>query len=212
VNGRGVDTPQGAARVVRQIPVGKSGELTIWRDGQQQRVAFTMQPAPPMLAGEMRPAMEDEMGRPMPHEAGYGGSESTVADLISRTSRLEQQLASLTQELQQLRQDMRQMRTEGNLQTPGLNSGATPGGTPENTTKSNATPSANSSVTPPAPGFGQPETKSAPPATPPATDKSAASAKSNSTSDALFGTPASQPNKEAAPKAESKPGTNDLFK
>ncbi|HEX5472428.1 MAG TPA: PDZ domain-containing protein [Lacipirellulaceae bacterium] len=211
VNGRGVDSPEDAAQMVRRIPVGQSGELTIWRNGNEQRVHFTMQPAPRMMAGEMAPGMGEEMEQPMSHEVGFGGSDSTVADLVSRTSHLEQQLASLTQELQQLRQDMTQMRTESGSQTPGLNSGATPGGMPENATKPNATPGANSNVTPPAPGFGQPETKTATPATPPATDKSAAPGATNSNNNELFGTPASQPKKEA-PKPENKNGTNDLFK
>jgi hypothetical protein len=216
VNGRGVDTPQGAAQVVRQIPVGKSGELTIWRDGDQQRVQFTMQPARRMTAGEMGHEMGNEMNRGMggetSHEVGYGGSETTLTDLVSRTSRLEQQLASITQELQQLRQEMTQMRAGGGAQAPGLNSDTTHAVTPEHATQPSATPPAGANATPPPPGFGQPEENPAKSAAPPAADKSAAPAATKSNSTDLFGAPPAQPKKATTPKSENKSSSDDLFK
>jgi serine protease Do len=42
VNGRGAASPQAAAQLIRQIPIGQSGTITIWRDGDQQQLQVTM--------------------------------------------------------------------------------------------------------------------------------------------------------------------------
>jgi hypothetical protein len=96
VNGRGMKSPEDAARTIRSIPIGETATLSVWRDGDQQQVQVTMEPA---------------RNR---HEVGYRGSEDSIGrddaggrgdrgDLESRISRIEQQLTTLTEELQQLR-------------------------------------------------------------------------------------------------------------
>ncbi len=99
VNGRGASSPQGAAQMIRQIPIGQSGTLTIWRDGDQQQLQVTMQPAREIARGLSGDAS---------HQVAFGPPDpSANSDLASRTARLEQQISSLTQELASMRQELR---------------------------------------------------------------------------------------------------------
>ena len=108
------------------------GKLTIWRDGNQQQVQFTLQPA-------------REMARQMASECIATGGiralrNSADSDLASRTMRLEQQINSLTQELATLRQELAQLRTHGPVQT-GFNAEANQSAPPqEPPARSNETP------------------------------------------------------------------------
>src|SRR5262249_35195118 len=89
VNGRGAVTPQETANLIKQIKIGESGTLSVWRDGNQQQVQITMQP----LRERAR-----ELARETSRQTGFAGSEmASSADLAARTMRLEQQINSLTQ-------------------------------------------------------------------------------------------------------------------
>jgi hypothetical protein len=94
INGVGVEAPFQITRMIRAIPAGEPVTLHIWRDGQEQQITATLQPA-----GER-------------YRVGFR-SESVAmnGDLDSRTRRLEQQLAVVMQELRQLREEMAQLRT-----------------------------------------------------------------------------------------------------
>jgi len=96
VNGRGMISPEDAARTIRSIPIGETATLSVWRDGDQQQMQVTM------AAARNR------------HDVAYRGNEDSISrddassradrgDLESRISRIEQQLTTLTEELQQLR-------------------------------------------------------------------------------------------------------------
>src|SRR5436190_1512263 len=63
VNGRGASSPQRAAEMIRQIPIGQPGTLTIWRDGDQRQLQVRMQPAPARSSDMDRPMMGREMTR-----------------------------------------------------------------------------------------------------------------------------------------------------
>jgi membrane-associated protease RseP (regulator of RpoE activity) len=103
INGQDVDMPPEVTRLVRAIPGGESVTLHIWRDGAEQEVAATLQPA-----GER-------------YQVGFRGAESASMNggggLDARTRRLEQQLATVMQELEQLREEVRQLNT-GRARTP----------------------------------------------------------------------------------------------
>jgi hypothetical protein len=101
INGQGVDAPQQVTRLIRAIPGGQSVQLIVWRDGAEQQIATTLQPA-----GQQR-------------RVGFRGSETAAmsGDLNARTRRLEQQLAMVMQELRQLREEVRQLNT-GRARTP----------------------------------------------------------------------------------------------
>jgi hypothetical protein len=218
VNGRGAISPRDTAALIRQIAIGETGNLTVWRDGNQQQLQVTIQPV-------------REIAREMPNEAshrvGFGRSDSADSDLASRTQRLEQQINSLTQELASLRQEMAQLRAAGPVQT-GFNAEANQSAPPRepqgryNDTLRAAVPGPPTPVSPP-PGFAAPEEKPAKPAAeatkpaaPPAAPPAPAPAKS-STND-LFGSDSAQPKAQEKPKTEEKPkaddkgGSDDLFK
>jgi hypothetical protein len=189
VNDKGAASPEAAAELIRQIPIGQAGTLTVWRDGDQHQMQFTMQ------AREIR--------RETPHEVGFRGEEgSSNGDLSSRTMRLEQQINSLTQELAALKRELAQLRS--GAQPGGLGPDTTQSSTPGTAPSAAATaPGAAAPVGPP-PGFGQPEEKPAKPAAEPAKSATPPAA--------------AAPEKPAAPKTEEKPKTDskgsseDLFK
>jgi hypothetical protein len=233
VNGRGATSPQGAAQLVRQVPIGQSGTLTIWRDGDQQQLQFTIQPARETTR---------EMVSDAPRQAGFGAAENSASgDLASRTIRLEQQINSLTQELATLRQELSQLRTAGPVQT-GFNADATQSAPPQNVESryneaQKAVTSPPTQPTAPPPGFGPTAEKKAatpPPAAPapttpaPAAPAPAAPAPStpapaapapaaDKSSNDLFGSDSAQPKTQDKPKTEDKKAddkgaSDDLFK
>ncbi|HEY2893545.1 MAG TPA: PDZ domain-containing protein [Pirellulales bacterium] len=218
VNGQSTTSPQDTARLIRQIAIGSSGDLTIWRDGNQQQLQVTMQP--------MREGAR-EMVNETPHRVGFGRPDSADGDFASRTERLEQQINSLTQELASLRQEMAQLRTTGPVQT-GFNAAAnqsTPPQPPQdryNESPKAVAPSAVNPTSPPA-GLAAPEDKPVKPASetsklvaPTATPPAPAPEKSPTTD--LFNPDATQPKAQEQPKTEQKPkadkkgGSDDLFK
>jgi len=179
--------------LIRQIAIGETGNITVWRDGNQQQLKVTMQPG--------RQVESDSS-----HQAGFGRPESADSDLAARTLLLERQVDSLRQELATLRQELTQFRTNGPVQT-GFNAEAKPGAAPL---------APQSRYTP---GFGAQEekplkptaeaTKPAPPAPTP-TEKS-------SSNDLFDSAPAPQKSQEKQkpeekPKADDKGGSDDLFK
>jgi hypothetical protein len=218
VNGRGAASPRDTAALIRQIAIGETGNVTIWRDGNQQQLQVTMQPVREIAR---------EMANEAPHRVGFGRSDSADSDLASRTQRLEQQINSLTQELASLRQEMAQLRTAGPVQT-GFNAEANQSAPPQepqgryNDTLKAPVPGPANSVSPP-PGFAAPEEKPAKPAAeatkptaPPVTPPAPAAEKSSSND--LFGAGSAQPKSQEKPKTEEKPkaddkgGSDDLFK
>jgi len=226
VNGRGATTPQGTAQLIRQVPIGQSGTLVIWRDGDQQQLQFSMQPA----RETTREIVSDES-----RQAGFGGTETSAnGDLASRTMRLEQQINSLTQELATLRQELAQLRTTGPVQT-GFSADANQNA-PQQKVESRFNEAQKTVTSPPAPptapppGLGPtaetaakpPANAAIPPAAPPAPAPSApapaapAPAADKSSND-LFGSGSAQPAPQDKPKtdnkkADDKGASDDLFK
>jgi hypothetical protein len=213
VNGRGASSPQVAAQMIRTIPIGQSGTITIWRDGDQQQRQVTMRPVREIAR---------ELASDASRRVGYSEAEmSANGDLASRTMRLEQQISSLTQELATLRQELAQLRTAGPVQT-GFNTEVNqpappqePPGRYSEAPKTPAPPAANPTPPPasappePAKPAAEPAKPAAPPAAPvtppaPSTDKSS--------SNDLFGSPPAQPKSEEKPKADDKSKSDDLFK
>jgi hypothetical protein len=99
VNGQWISSPDQAAQMIREMPVGQTARLQIWRNDQPQEIAATI--------GEARRAMMREAGENAdePYRVGFRGEGSeSSGNLSQRIMRLEQQLAMLRQELQQLRQ------------------------------------------------------------------------------------------------------------
>ena len=217
VNGRGATYPQDTARLIRQIAIGETGNLTVWRDGNQQQLPVTMQPVREIAR---------ELANEAQHRVGFGRSDSADSDLALRTGRLEQQINSLTQELASLRQEMAQLRTAGPVQT-GFNAEANQSAPPldpqaryNESQKVAVPPPANSTLS--SPGFAPTEEKPAkpaadaakpasPPAVPPAATPAPAAKKSSSNDD-LFGSNSAQPKSEEKPKTNDKGGSDDLFK
>jgi hypothetical protein len=197
VNGRAAGSPQAAADMIRQTAVGQTGTLTIWRDGDQQQLQFTMHAA--------RPAAR-EMSQD--YRVGFRG-ESDVAngDLASRTMRLEQQLNTVMQEL---RQHVAQLRAGGS-QPPNLSNETPPSPPAPSTSPTPPTPPAPPSAAEPAaspPPFGETEKKtettttkveSTAPSAPPAGEKPAATDP--------FGSEPAPAKTGEQPKEESKTGT-----
>jgi C-terminal processing protease CtpA/Prc len=98
INGQSVDQPQEVIGLIRAIAAGGAANLRIWRNGQDQELAATLQPM------RVRESYQSNFrGEP----AGMNG------DLAQRTQRLEQQLAMVMQELQRLRQEVTQLRGGG---------------------------------------------------------------------------------------------------
>jgi hypothetical protein len=171
INGRGAASPEAAARLIRQIPIGQQATLTIWRDGDQQQLQVAMEPA-----------------RESHQVVGYRGEGGAAnGDLESRTMRLEQQLATITQELQQLRQDMMQLRGAGG-QPAGAGAGQGLSAPPESPTppqpSTNRTPPAPEKGGPPAAGTTDPFGSSTPPKT--GAPKAGTEQKSSTDTDSLF--------------------------
>jgi hypothetical protein len=217
VNGRGAVTPQETASLIKQINVGQTGTLSIWRNGNQEQVQITMQP--------LRERSRD-VATETSRQVGFSGSETAPnSDLAARTERLEQQINSLTQELASLRQEMAQLRTNGPVQT-GFNTEAkqpAPPAPPQDRYQaSKPAPPAptNPPSPPPAPAKSEEKPLTPPAATPapakPATPPQPAAEKPPA--DDLFGAPAATPKNEEKPKTEEKPkasdkgATDDLFK
>jgi len=214
VNGQGASSPHETANLIRQIGIGQTGNLTIWRDGNQQQVQFSLKPA--------REAARAMMVEPS-HEAAFSGSDARDSDLASRTERLEQQINSLTQQLASLRQEITQLRTNGPVQT-GYNVQATQSAPPPQPEERYS--EAQKVAVPPTPPPNQPPSATAPaeatpakPTHPPATPATppAPPAEKSSSND-LFGADSAQPKSQEKPKTEEKPkadnknGSDDLFK
>jgi hypothetical protein len=211
VNGRGASSPQDTARLIRQIAIGETGNLTVWRDGNQQQLPVTIQPAREIAR---------EIVNEASHRVGFGRSDSADSDLASRTARLEQQINALTLELAAIKQEMVQLRSTGPMQT-GFNAEGNQSAPPrEPQPRYNETPkpAAPSSANPtPPPGFGATEEKPAKPASdsakpvaPPVVPPAPAAEKSSSND--LFTPARAQPKSEEKPKADDKGGSDDLFK
>jgi hypothetical protein len=131
VNGRGMSSPEDAARLIRGIPVGQSAVLTVWRDGQQRQAEIVMEP------------MREE------YAVGYRGEgNSAGGDLHARLARLEQKLAAVTEDLQQLRQQVSQFHGTGGAPMP-PSRGQAPGATPDAAGAGSAFPDAAGSSAPP---------------------------------------------------------------
>jgi hypothetical protein len=160
VNDRPVSSPQEVARTIREIPVGETATLQIWRDGQQQQVSATIAPA-----RQQTIAMND-MDRDRQYEVGFRGEQSSASgDLAQRVMQLERQLTMVTQELRQLRDQMTQTRTS----SPGTGGGETGTSTSPETPSTTSTPSsaAPSQPTNSTPGIEQPGTTATPSTTEP---------------------------------------------
>jgi hypothetical protein len=235
INGRGASSPQGAAQMIRQIPIGQTGTLTIWRDGDQQQLRITMQAARDRgrdLASDM--GRETDRGS---YQVGFHDDErSTGGDSSSRIMRLEQQIGSLTHELATIRQELTQLRSAGSVQTTGFNADVNQGSTPlappaqAAAPSSPAAPASSTNTVGPPPGFGKVEEKatnsvaeppkSAAPTSPPAGPAKSATPASPAEKPAasdLFGSDSAQPKNAEKPKAEDKKAgdkgaTDDLFK
>ena len=217
VNGRGATSPPDTARLIRQVGVGETVNLTVWRDGNQQQMQVALKPA--------RESARGMMSDPS-HEVGFGRSETGNSDLASRTIRLEQQINSLTQELSTLRQELAQLRTSGPVQT-GFNADASQGAPPQepagryNETLKPATSGPTRGTAPPTADAAKPAAEPPKPAAPAASPPAPAAEKA---SDDLFGSASApakaeekpkteeQPKPEEKPKADDKAGSDDLFK
>jgi len=240
VNGRGASSPQRAADLIREIPIGQSGTLTIWRNGDQQQLRITMQPA-----RERTRDVVSDMGREMgddSYQVGFHEDERSTGGDSSRIMRLEQQIGSLTQELATMRQEMAQLRSAGSVHTAGFNADVNQGSAPPAQPAPNAAPASAAAPAPasapntvgPPPGFGKADDKansapeppkSAAPAAAAEPAKSAppaAPAEKPAASDP-FGSDAAQPKNAEKPKSDDKPkaddkkagdkgATDDLFK
>ena len=119
INERWVASPQTVAQMIREIPIGQTATLHIWRDGQPQQFSATIAPARQATIAMDREALYD---------VGFRGDESdSNGDLGQRIMRLERQLGMVTQELQQLRQQLAQVRTSGAVeQAAGIDAPLTP--------------------------------------------------------------------------------------
>jgi hypothetical protein len=227
VNGRGASSPQRAAEMIRQIPIGKSGTLTIWRDGDQRQLQVTMQAAPARSREMDQPMMGREIIRDS-YQVGFRGDDEPASGGSSaRILRLEQQIGSLTQDLAAMRQELAQLRSAGSVQTTGYNAELNQGSTPSAPPASAPT----NSLAPP-PGFGQTEEKASKsateatkvatppaPAAAPAKPAAPAPAAEKPAGNDLFGTDSAPPKSSEKPKTEdkkpandSKGGSDDLFK
>jgi C-terminal processing protease CtpA/Prc len=121
INGQSVDQPQEVIRLIRAIAAGEAANLRIWRNGQDQELAATLQP---MRVRES-------------YQSNFRGEPTGMnGDLAQRTQRLEQQLNVVMQELQRLRQEVIQMR--GGAGGVGGTTGAD--GQPQNGTQPGAEP------------------------------------------------------------------------
>jgi hypothetical protein len=217
VNGRGAVTPQETANLIKQINIGQTGTLSIWRNGNQEQVQITMQP--------LRERARD-LASNTSRQVGFDGSEApSNSDLAARTERLEQQINSLTQELASLRKELAQLRTNGPVQT-GFNTEtkqATPAAPPQDRYEASkpATPGPTTPPSPPPASAKSEEKPLTPPAATPQPAKPEAPpqpAAKTPPADDLFG-PSSPPTKseekpktEEKPKANDKSATDDLFK
>jgi hypothetical protein len=233
VNGRGASSPQRTAQMIRQIPIGQSGTLTIWRDGDQHQLPITMQAARDRgrdMASDIGPEISRDS-----YQVGFHDDErSASGDSSSRIMRLEQQIGSLTHELAAMRQELTQLRSAGSVQTAGFNAdvnqGSTPSAPPAAAPSSPAAPASLTNTVGPPPGFGKMDEKatnsvaeppkSAAPASPPAAPAKSATPTAPAEKPAandLFGSDSAQPKNAEKPKAEDKKAsdkgaTDDLFK
>jgi hypothetical protein len=103
INGRSVYSPIEVQQMIRSIPAGQTATLAVWRDGNQQEVSVTLQPA-----------REN-------YRSGYRGDamSSRGGDLESRTMRLEEQLSMVMRELEQIRSEMARLHPESSSQPAG---------------------------------------------------------------------------------------------
>ena len=188
VNGNGVASPSATAQQIRQIPIGQTAMLTVFRDGEQKQMQVTLMAA--------RPGQQ--------YQVGYGGDEGSnrsersametdSSGLAARTSRLEQQVESMTEELRQMRQQMSSMRTGGTAEA-GSGIGTTPSAA--SPTPSSATaPQSGAASTPPsssATPISTPTSSTSPAAGGPSTPSTPPAVGSSKSNDDLFGsTPSS---------------------
>src|SRR5262245_32696670 len=101
VNGDGAATPQDTARLIRQIPIGQKGTLTIWRDGNQQQRPITLQAARERVREMIGNVMRDDG-----YEVGFRGDNEPRSGDSSRIARLEEKIATLTQQLNAMQQEL----------------------------------------------------------------------------------------------------------
>jgi len=154
VNGQTASGPQTTAQMIRAIPVGQVATLAIWRDGQQQQMQVTLEPAREF----------HRVGYPSDSDAMSMHGEQSSGDMSARVARLEQQLQVLTEELQRLQQQMTGSQIPATASRAGMST--TTGGTPESSPGTIVLPVPNSgnppAGLPPSPAAGAPTTPSTP--------------------------------------------------
>lgn len=183
-NGRPVMSPLEVRQLIRGISPGQVVTLDVLRDGVQQQLSATL-----MAARE-------------PYRAAFRGEVmATDGDLLSRTERLEQQLAMVIEELRRLREEVAQLRG-GTQTTTGISSGlethpaeTVVSPTPPPVPAPAATPTPPP-VAPPAPAPAPPEAE-APSATP-----------AEPAEDDLFGPAATEPQPAETTKKENASNTS----
>jgi hypothetical protein len=222
VNGKGAATPQETARLIREIPIGQRGTLTVWRDGNQQQLPITLQAARERVREMIGNVMRDES-----HEVGFRGDEARGGD-SSRITRLEEKIATLTQQLNAMQQELTTLRSQqGGTQRASYNESAHSASSTDATSTSPLPPAASPAAPPP--GFGEEKKDAAPPAAAPPASEPAATPPATTPPPPAADKPATDPFGAAAPapateppkaeekkaeekKQESKDATDDLFK
>jgi membrane-associated protease RseP (regulator of RpoE activity) len=141
VNGNNVASPMTAAQQIRGIAIGQTADLTLLRDGAQQKLQVTLAAARPGQSYQVGYGGENENSS----DRGMRSSGGDSGGLSARTAKLEQQMESMTEELRQMRQQMSSMRA-GSAGTPGI--GTEPSGAGTGTTPSALSPTPSNSTTP----------------------------------------------------------------
>jgi len=184
LNGRPVVSPLEVRQIIRRLPAGEVITLDVVRNGVPRQMTATL------------------TAMPEPYRAAFRGDVMPMeGDLLSRTQRLEQQLAMVIEELRHLREEVAQLR--GSAQTTtGIGSGV--GTRPEEPVVSPTPPPTLAPVAaptpppvaPPAPAPAQPET-AAPQSTP-----------AEPSEDDLFGTGTTEPEATDGAKEEKPSSTS----
>jgi hypothetical protein len=179
-NGRPVMSPLEVRQLIRGISPGQVVTLDVLRNGVQQQLSATL-----MAARE-------------PYRAAFRGEVmATDGDLLSRTERLEQQLAMVIEELRRLREEVAQLR--GSAQTTtGISSGL-------------ETHPAETVVSPTPPPVPAPAaTPTPPPVAPPAPPEAEApsATPAEPAEDDLFGPAATEPQPAETPKEDNASDTS----
>jgi hypothetical protein len=96
IDGQPVHSPMEVQRIIRSMPANEVVVLEVWRDGMQQELSTTLQPARES------------------HRVGYRGDQTgytSDGNMNSRTERLEEQVGMLMREVGQLRAQLQQQST-----------------------------------------------------------------------------------------------------